>query len=433
MDHIMIIIRIMTDNLRSRSEVTEGSQLMREDALAECAHRYLADDAEKRSPYDILRRLRDAGPLIRTAGGPWLVLGYDLAKSMLRDPRFSRSRAAADTLPSFLDPGPAAEIWTTKMVSSDGETHRRLRLLVSKAFSPRAVGRWRPIAEARAKEILDEVTPRGSMDAVAEYAYPLPEHVICTLLGVPVADRLLFERWTEAIQDRVVTGIGVDARRAAAADAILQFTDYLSGVVAAHEPDPEGDLLSQLAYAEEEGSRLSRQELVTVAMEVIVGGHDTTANLIANAIYELARRPELFAAARRGEFTADEFIEELLRARSPVQLSLTRVATETVELAGQTVEEGDVVMVSLASVNRDAGVFPDGDTFDPFRGGEKHMAFGHGPHFCLGSNLARLEAQVALDALIQRVSTLRLTESEAALPWRQGSLVVAPARLPVSW
>ena len=170
-----------------------------------------------------------------------------------------------------------------------------------------------------------------------------------------------------------------------------------------------------------------------VAMEVIIGGHDTTANVIANAIFELARRPDLFAAARQGEFTVEEFIEELLRARSPVQLSLTRVATETVELAGQTVEEGDVVMISLASVNRDAGAFPGGDTFDPRRGGEKHMAFGHGPHFCLGSNLARLEAQVAVGALLERMSTLRLTESEAALPWREGSLVVAPSRLPVSW
>lgn len=423
----------MTDDTLSERTVMEDPERTPDYALADCAHRYLADDGEKRAPYDLLRRLRDAGPLIRTSGGPWLVLGHDLAKSVFRDPRFSRSRAAADTLPSFIDPGPAAEIWTTKMVSSDGETHRRLRLLVSKAFSPRAVGRWRPVAEARAKEILDEVTPRGSMEAVAEYAYPLPEHVICALLGVPVADRLLFERWTETIQNRVVTGTGADGRRAAAAEAILQFTDYLSGVVAAHEPDPEGDLLSQLAYAEEEGLRLSRQELVTVAMEVIVGGHDTTANVIANAIYELARRPELFAAARRGEFTAEEFVEELLRARSPVQLSLTRVATETVELAGQTVEAGDVVMVSLASVNRDAGVFPGGDKFDPSRGGEKHMAFGHGPHFCLGSHLARLEAQVAIGALVQRVTALRLTESEAALPWRQGSLVVAPARLPVSW
>jgi cytochrome P450 len=155
--------------------------------------------------------------------------------------------------------------------------------------------------------------------------------------------------------------------------------------------------------------------------------------VIANAVYELARRPDLLAALRHGEFTVDEFIEELLRARSPVQLSLTRVATETVELAGQIVEEGDVLMVSLASVNRDPGVFPGGDTFDPRRGGEKHMAFGHGPHFCLGSHLARLEAQVAIDALVRRVATLRLAESEDALPWRQGSLVVAPARLPVSW
>jgi cytochrome P450 len=423
----------MADNLQNGPTVMDDTESTPDDALAQCAHRYLADDGEKRSPYDLLRRLRDAGPLIRTTGGPWLVLGYDLAKSVLRDPRLSRSRAAADTLPSFIDPGPAAEIWTSKMVSTDGETHRRLRLLVSKAFSPRAVGRWRPVAEARANEILDEVTPRGSMDAVAEYAYPLPEHVICSLLGVPVADRLLFERWTEAIQNRVVTGAGAGERRAAAADAILQFTEYLSGVVAAHEPDPEGDLLSQLAHAQEEGSRLSRQELVTIAMEVIIGGHDTTANVIANAIYELARQPQLFAAAQRGEFTAEEFIEELLRARSPVQLSLTRVATETIELAGQIVQAGDVVMVSLASVNRDAAVFPGGDTFDPCRGGEKHMAFGHGPHFCLGSHLARLEAQVAIGALLERVPTLRLAESEDGLPWRQGSLVVAPARLPVSW
>jgi cytochrome P450 len=417
----------------SPREVTKESQLIAAEALPECAHRYLADDAHKRAPYDLLRRLRETGPLIRTTGGPWLVLGYDLAKSVLRDARFSRSRAAADTLPSFIDPGPAAEIWTTKLVSSDGETHRRLRLLVSKAFSPKAVGRWRPIAEMRATEILDEVVPRGAMEAVADYAYPLPEHVICTLLGVPVADRALFEGWTEAIQNRVVTGAGAGERRAAAANAILEFTDYLADVVAVHEPDPDGDLLSQLAHAEEEGSRLSRQELVTLAMEIIIGGHDTTANVIANAIYELARQPQLFAAARAGTFTVEEFIEELLRARSPVQLSLTRVATETVELAGETIDEGDVLMVSLASVNRDPAVFSAADTFDPCRAGEKHMAFGHGPHFCLGSHLARLEAQVAIGLMLDRIESLCLTESETGLPWRQGSLVVAPARLPVAW
>lgn len=429
----MIIIRIMPDDLPTNSEVTQNSRLSRNAELAQCAHRYLADDSEKQMPYELLGKLRDAGPLIRTSGGPWLVLGYDLARSVLRDARFSRSRAAADTLPSFIDPGRAAEIWTTKMVSSDGEAHRRLRLLVAKTFSPKAVGRWRPVAEMRANEILDEVVPLGGMEAVEDYAYPLPEHVICTLLGVPVSDRVLFERWTEAIQNRVVTGAGVGERRTAAANAILEFTEYLAGVVDAHEPDPEGDLLSQLAHAQEEGSRLSREELVTVAMEIIIGGHDTTANLIANAIYELARHPDLFAAARAGGFTVEQFIEELLRARSPVQLSLTRVATESMELAGETIAEGDVLMVSLASANRDPAIFARGDTFDPCDAVEKHMGFGHGPHYCLGSNLARLEAQVAIGALLERVETLRLTESEADLPWRDGSLVVAPARLPVSW
>jgi cytochrome P450 len=402
-------------------------------SLGELAHRYLADDAEKRSPYALLGELREAGPLIRTAGGPWLVLGYDAARTVLRDRRFSRSRAAADTLSSFLDPGPAADIWTAKMVSCDGETHRRLRLLVSKSFTPHAVERWRPMVESHASQILDGVTAQGRMEAVAEYAYPLPEHVICALLGVPLTDHVLFERWGAAIQNRVVTGTGRDEARAAAATAILEFSDYLSGVVAAHEPSPDGDLLSQLAYAEEEGSRLSRQELVTIAMELINAGHHTTANLIAIGIYELARRPELFAVAAEGELRVEDLVEELLRARSPVQLSLSRVATETIELAGKTVEAGDVVLVSLASANRDPALFPGGDTFDPSRESSRHLAFGNGPHVCLGQHLARVEAQVALGAVLERLGGLHLTVREDELTWQQGSLVIAPARLPVAW
>jgi cytochrome P450 len=429
----MIIIHIMTDELRERSAPADDADVVSVDALARCAHRYLADDAEKRVPYDLLGRLREARPLIHTTGGPWLVLAHEVARSVLRDSRFSRSRAAAETLGGFIDPGPAAEIWKRKLVSTDGETHRRLRLLLAHAFSPRVVGKWRPLAQSRADEILDEVLPRGGMEAVADYAYPLPEHVICALLGVPVGDRETFEEWTAAIQNRPVTGTSEGERRAAAAEAILAFTSYLSEIVAAHQPDPEGDLISQLAYAEEDGSKLTRDELVTVAMEITSAGHDTTANLIATAIFELARRPELFADLQRRAFTVPDFIEELLRARSPVQLSLTRVATERIELAGETIEEGDVLMISLASVNRDPCVFSDADTFDPGRSGEKHMAFGHGPHFCLGSHLARLEAEVAVTSLIERVDSLRLTESEGALPWRQGSLVVAPARVPVSW
>jgi cytochrome P450 len=321
----------------------------------------------------------------------------------------------------------------SKMVSTDGERHRRLRGLVNKTFTPRAVGKWRPVVQAHADEILRAAQGRRHMEAVSEYAYPLPEHVICTLLGVPASDRALFEGWTAAIQNRVVTGRGAESARAAAAQAILDFAAYLTELVSAHEPNPEGDLLSQLASAEEEGSRLSQQELVSVAMELIIGGHDTTANLVTIGVYELARRPGLFSSFARGEFSIAGLVEELIRARSPVQLSLSRVATQTVEVAGHVIEAGDVVLVSLAAANRDPSAFPSPETFDPSKPAPNHIGFGVGAHYCLGANLARLEAQVALAAVLERLAGLHLTVGEAELTWREGSLVIAPARLPVAW
>ena len=394
---------------------------------------YLADDTVKRRPYDLLAELRETAPVVRTAGGPWLVLGYEAGQSVLRNPVFSRSRAAADTLPSFIDPGPAADIWMSKMVSTDGERHRRLRGLVNKAFTPRAVEKWRAVAASHADEILRTTQGQRHLEAVSEYAYPLPEHVICTLLGVPASDSALFEGWTAAIQNRVVTGRGAESARAAAAQAISDFAAYLTGLVAAHEPDPDGDVLSQLALAEEEGSRLSQQELVSVAMELIIGGHDTTANLITVGIYELARRPGLFSSFARGEFSISGLVEELMRARSPVQLSLSRVATQTAEVAGHVIEAGDVVLVSLAAANRDPSAFLSPEAFDPSRPAPNHIGFGAGAHYCLGANLARLEAQVALTAVLERLAGLHLTVSDAELTWREGSLVIALASLPVAW
>jgi cytochrome P450 len=304
---------------------------------------------------------------------------------------------------------------------------------VNKAFTPRAVEKWRAVAASHADEILRTTQGQRHMEAVSEYAYPLPEHVICTLLGVPASDSALFEGWTAAIQNRVVTGRGAESARAAAAQAIRDFAAYLTGLVAAHEPDPDGDMLSQLALAEEEGSRLSQQELVSVAMELIIGGHDTTANLITIGIYELARRPGLFSSFARGEFSISGLVEELMRARSPVQLSLSRVATQTAEVAGHVIEAGDVVLVSLAAANRDPSVFLSPEVFDPSRPAPNHIGFGAGAHYCLGANLARLEAQVALTAVLERLAGLHLTVSDAELTWREGSLVIAPASLPVAW
>jgi cytochrome P450 len=404
------------------------------EALGDQAHRYLADDTLKRCPYAMLAQMRELAPIVRAAGGQWLVLDYELGRAVLRDGRLSRSQAAQATLSAFLDPGPAADIWTAKLVSSDGERHRRLRGTIAKGFTNAAVAAWRPTAETHANSLIDDAVARGEMDAVADFAYPLTEHVICSLLGVPFEDHLRFESWTATIQNRGVTGAGAAQARAEAARAILEFTEYLAGVVDDHAPAGDGDLIARLACAQEDqGPRLSREELVVVAMEMVIGGHDTTANLIVNGIFELARSPELRQAVACGDVPLPNLVEELLRARSPVQLSHGRVANERLELAGQVIEEGDIVMVSLAGANRDEAAFPGGDSFDPTREPGRHLGFGNGQHYCVGAHLARMEAQVALGAVARRLPGLHVTVDEAVLPWREGSLVIAPSRLPVAW
>jgi cytochrome P450 len=402
-------------------------------ALAQQAGRYLLDDAIKRAPHEILTRLRDASPVVPTSAGPWLVVGHELGQAMLRDPRFSRSLAARQTLESFLPPGPAADLWLSKVVSSDGESHRRLRGLLSRSFTPRAVDLWRPMMANMARELIDAVIAHGSMDVVAEFAYPLPEHVICALLGVPDDDHELFEAWTRKINNRVVAGPGSDDARRTAETAILEFAEHVGAVIRDRRQHLGNELLSQLIITEEEGSRLNDLELVALTIELINGGHDTTATLITNGALTLAENPALFAELKATPQLVATFVEELLRMRSPVQLSLARVATEDVELAGHRIRAGEVVLVSLASGSRDSAVFVDADEFDLARDPNQHLAFGSGAHFCLGANLARAEAQVAFAELTERLPSLELVQPAGALPWRQGSLTTAPSSLPVRW
>lgn len=401
--------------------------------LAAASGRYLLDVTAKRNPYRLLEQLRRDDPVHETGAGTWIVSGYDLGLSVLRDTRFSRAAATEREMTTMFDPSEATEVYWHKTVNREGVDHTRLRRLLTPAFSPGAVRGWRPFIERAVDEIFERFAPREQGDLTAELAYPIPEHVICTMLGVPTSDHQLFEDWTRVLNARPQAGAGDDERRRVATAALTEFVEYLRALIARRRTDQRDDLVTQLISLEEEGDRLNERELVAVMMEIINGGHDTTANMIVNGVFMLLLHPDQLDRVRQDPALVDTAVEEILRYRSPVQLSLNRVTTEDVEVGGVTIPEGATVVVSLAGANRDPGEFEDPERFDVGREDNRHLSFGNGSHFCLGVHLARSELQVTFERVVRRLHDLRLTVPVDELPWRTTTLVMAPARLPCSW
>jgi cytochrome P450 len=401
--------------------------------LAAATGIYLTDVRAKREPYDLLARLREEDPVHLSAAGTWIISGYDLALSVLRDTRFSRAAATEREIELLFEPSDAAEIYWHKTVNREGDDHSRLRRILAPAFSPRAVERWRPFIEKIVDKVFDELEPRHQCDIVTDLAYPIPEHVICTMLGVPPEHHNLFEQWTRVLTDRPAAGEGDDDRRRAHTAALTAFVDYLRGLVESRRDNLSDDLVSQLITLEEEGERLNDKELIAVMIEVITGGHDTTANSIVNGVFMLLRYPEQLERLVENCSLVSSAVEEILRHRTPVQLTLTRVTTEDVTIEGVTIPARSTVVVCLSGANREPERFADPDTFDIGREDHRHLTFGNGSHFCLGAHLARAELQVTFDRIATRLPGLHMTADVEALPWRTSALVTAPARLPVAW
>ena len=257
--------------------------------------------------------------------------------------------------------------------------------------------------------------------------------MICTLIGVPFEDHDLFSKWTKALTNRVLTSKGNEDMRKAGTAAYVEWAQYLRDLVESRRSEQRNDLLTQLIAAEEEGTRLSDLGLITLLTELIGGGHDTTANVIINGVMTLTTRPDTWRQLAGNPALSEAAVEEVLRYRSPIQLSLGRQATEDVEIDGVTIPAGAPVFVVLAAANRDPGTFDDPEEAAFDREDNRHIAFGFGEHFCLGAALARAEAQVAFETLSRRLPHLRVTVPEGELPWRQSTLITAPAALPVAW
>ena len=404
-------------------------------SLTERSSGYLLDHGCRREPHGLLRELREAEPVHRSGTGAWIVSGYDLVMEALRDDRLSRGEAGYETAATLFEPGPAVELFRGRLVNSEGETHTRRRKLVNRSFTPRAVDKWRPLIEQIVDELIDAMEPLGSADLVPAFCYPVPERAICGLLGVPHEDHELFEGWTHVLNNRAIVGVDGGEQRRRGARALIEFGHYVRSLVERRRDDPADDLVSRLIEIEAAGDRMDETELVAMIVEMIGGGHDTTANTIANGILDLLSEPERYRQLVEDPGLVPDTVEEILRYRSPVQMSLSRLAVEDVEYAGVTIPAGSIVILTLAGANRDPSAFAEPDEFDLSRPAaqNRHLSFGFGAHFCLGASLARAEVEIALTALAGRLPGLRLAAAPADLPYRESALITAPAELPVSW
>ena len=387
------------------------------------------------NPFPIFAALRERDPVHWSdALGGWVLTRYRDVRQVLNDARFSADRITP--FRDHLQPNARAQVaellktlglWT---VFNDPPEHTRRRSLLNKAFTPRAVMALRPLIERIVAHLISRVAERGEMDLIAAFAYPLPASVIAGMIGVPIEDLDRFKTWSDDIASFVGSALATPDKRARGERGAREMSAYFRGVIADHRKRPREDILSGLLAAEESGTGLSEDELVASCILLLFAGHETTTNLLGNGMLALLRHPEAVAALRRDTALAQSVVEEMLRYDGPTQ-AMTRIALENVRLdeASPVIRAGDRVFALLNAANRDPQVFADPERFDVARGDSRHLSFGFGIHFCLGAPLARLEGQIAVKALVERLPDLTLAIDEPE--WSDSFVLRGVKALPV--
>jgi cytochrome P450 len=367
------------------------------------------------NPYATYARLRDEDPVHWCVPwGQWVVTRFEDVLAVNKDPKgFSSAgweKKFIAGLPEELRQLPHMQRhYGTKVLSmTDPPEHTRLRRLVVRSFTPRVLEVLRPAIEQLVGELLDAAAGEARMDAISQFAYPLPAIVIGKLLGAPEDAREQFMVWSKAIVDFVGTGHPDETRARRNEQTLEEFRALLEPIIHARRAHPREDLISILA-ATDQGESLTDDEIVSTCIVLLFAGHETTANLIGNGLLALLQHPDQLALLRARPEHMATAVEELLRYDSPVQRN-RRLAVEDVELGGKQIRKGDSVLVFMGSANRDAARFADPDALDITRSPNPHMAFGHGIHFCAGAALTRLEAPIAFRALLERFPAIRLAE-----------------------
>jgi len=387
------------------------------------------DPGMRADPYPYYHRLRSADPIHRSPFGYWVLSRHEDVEALLRDPRacsdfphdeaWARHRGGPDS--------PIVRSTIRWMMMLDDDAHRRLRAFTGQVFNARAVQRLRPRIAAVIDGLLDEIG-EGHIDLVEDLALPLPIMVIGELLGIPRADRGQCRSWTDRI-GRVVDPIVTPDMRVAMNQAVTEFSAYLAEQVRARRANPGQDLLSSLVTMDDSGDRLTDDEIIANVLLLFNAGHETTVNLIGNGMLALLQHPEQMSLLRENPDLIGQAVEEMSRYDSPVQIA-ARIMTEDAHLGETTIPAGSKVMVIYGAANRDPARYADPDRLDISRTGVKSLAFGGGPHFCIGAPLARLEVAMVFTALLERYRSIELATDE--LSWRANFNLRGLSKLPLT-
>jgi pimeloyl-[acyl-carrier protein] synthase len=383
-------------------------------------------------PYPLYRRLREADPV---AWDPflhaWVVTNYAGVLTVLH--KFSADRTPTPeqlTAMGLNSLQPVAEVMVRQMLFMDAPAHTRLRGLCSSAFTSRRVDHLRPHIQEIADDLIDRALPQGRMDAIADFAAPLPAIVTAEFLGVPTSDHQQLKSWSADFAEMLGNFQHNPDRVSRVLRAVDEMTRYFRAAIREQERHPRNGLVQLLVNASEGGSRLSEDEVIANIIVTMVGGQETTTNLIGNGLLTLIRNPAALAQLRDDPSIIEPAVEELLRYESPSQHT-ARLAPDDLVLGDKRIRKRDAVMAVMAAANRDPARFPDPDRLDLTRKDNRHVAFGWAAHFCFGAPLARIESQVAFATLLRRLPNL--APEPGPLVWRQNLGLRGLTALPVTF
>jgi len=380
-----------------------------------------------RNPYPTYAKLREEEPisyvLLPDGQYAWMITRYDDALAVLKDQRFIKD------FTKLSDDGDVehGSVFSENMLFADMPDHKRLRGLVSRAFTPRMIAGMRERIQEITNELLDEAAGKDSINLIDEFAFPLPIIVICEMLGIPTEDRDQFRLWSNSMIEGSKDKYAQDIQQ-----HMRDFIQYLGNRFAAVRENPGSDLISKLIISEQQGDQLTEKELYGVVSLLIIAGHETTVNFIGNSIMALLDHPEQLELLQNQPELIKTAIEETLRYNDPVEFSTSRWAGEDLDFKGKSIHKGDLVIVVLNSANHDPNQFDDPEFFDITRQKSKHLAFGKGIHACLGAPLARLEGEIAITSFFKRYPNAALNVDKEDLEWRAGMIVRGVKELPVS-
>jgi cytochrome P450 len=377
-------------------------------------------------PYPALADLRAKAEVARVRIGEgqsaYLITGYSAARTALADPRFAQDVVRAQEIADRGDGSIYLIPEFVHMLNSDPPDHTRLRRVMSGSFTSKRVAALRPKVSQISDDLLSRMEGQGEVDLIHSYALPLPMRVVCELLGLPAADHDVFRDWATLLV------ANEDMRDFSG--TLQQMRAYLADVLAAKQRRPADDILTDLLRARDEGW-LNHDEVVSMALFLLVAGHETTVSLIGNATLALLRNPDQLAWLKANPAKTGEVIDEFLRFEAPVSIATLRFTTERLTVAGVEIPQGEFVMISLAGANRDPARFEDPDRLNLTRESPQHLSFGHGIHRCLGQFLGRMEGEIAIGRLLERFPGLTLKSGVEDLRWRDTMMLRGLESLPV--